>query len=59
MLRIIRISLFVITPMISLVTSVAACSYDTTNSTMDMSVVHDLSVAHDLAVPRDLAQGTD
>ena len=56
-LRIVRIALLTLVPMLALGASVAACSDDTTSqSTQDMSVVHDLSTGgtvHDLANPTD------
>ena len=50
MLRIIRIALLTLIPMLALGASVSACSDDTTTvTTGDMSVAHDLAVVHDLA----------
>ena len=55
-LRIVRITLLTLVPMLALGATVTACSDDTTTvTTQDMSVVHDMvtPVIHDMANPTD------
>ncbi|MGZ3441297.1 MAG: hypothetical protein ACXVDD_17375 [Polyangia bacterium] len=56
MLRIIRISLLALFPMVAIGTLASGCGDDTTTPVgADMSVVHDIAtpVVHDIALPHD------
>jgi hypothetical protein len=55
LLRIIRIALLTLVPMLALGTLVSACGDDTTST----GVGPDMSVPHDIAIPRDLANPHD
>jgi hypothetical protein len=57
-MRIIRIALLTLLPMLALDALASACSDDTTNTGNDLSVVDMTAAAHDMAT-HDLAQGHD
>ncbi|HWE27109.1 MAG TPA: hypothetical protein VHB97_03860 [Polyangia bacterium] len=58
MLRIVRITLLALVPMLAIGALASACSDDTTNTAADLSVVDMTATVHDMAM-HDLAPGHD